>query len=42
MDPKPISHPVTYNAIKKTHRAISALKEEELVITLRKLDSIDK
>lgn len=42
MDPKPISHPVTYNAMKKTHRAISALKEEELVITLRKLDSIDK
>lgn len=42
MDPKPISHPVTYNAMKKAHRAISALKEEELVITLRKLDSIDK
>ena len=42
MDPKPISHPVTYNAMKKTHRAISVLKEEELVITLRKLDSIDK
>lgn len=42
MDPKPISHPVTYNAMKNSHRAISALKEEELVITLRKLDSIDR
>lgn len=42
MDPKPISHPVTYNALKNSHRAISALKEEELVITLKKLDSIDK
>lgn len=42
MDPKPISHPVTYNAIKNSHHAISALKEEELVITLKKLNSIDK
>ena len=42
MDPKPISHPVTYNAMKNSHRAISALKEEELVITLKKLNSIDK
>lgn len=42
MDPKPISHPATYNAMKNAHRAISALKEEELVITLRKLNSIDK
>ena len=42
MDPKPISHPATYNVMKNAHRAISALKEEELVITLRKLNSIDK
>lgn len=41
MDPKPISHPVVYNANKnKKYAAISKVKEEELLLSLKKLNSM--
>lgn len=41
MDPKPISHPAVYNANKeKKYAAISKVKEEELLLSLKKLNSM--
>ena len=41
MDPKPISHPAVYNANKeKKYAAISKLKEEELLLSLKKLNNM--
>ena len=41
MDPKPISHPAVYSVNKeKKHVAISKLKEEELLLSLKKLNSM--
>ena len=41
MDPKPISHPASYNVNKtKRHTAISDSKEEEFLLTLKKLESM--
>ena len=41
MDPKPISHPAVYNANKeKKYDAISKVKEEELLLRLKKLNSM--
>ena len=41
MDPKPISHPAVYNANKKKKYAdISKVKEEDLLISLKKLNSM--
>ena len=41
MDPKPISHPAVYNANKeKKYAAISKVKEEELHLSLKKLNSM--
>ena len=41
MDPKPISHPAVYNDNKeKKYAAISKVKEEELLLSLKKLNSM--
>lgn len=41
MDPKPISHPVVYSVNKeKKYVAISKIKEEELLLSLKKLNSM--
>ena len=41
MDPNPISHPAVYNANKeKKYAAISKVKEEELLLSLKKLNSM--
>ena len=41
MDPKPISHPAVYSVNKeKKYVAISKLKEEELLLSLKKLNSM--
>lgn len=41
MDPKPISHPAVYSATKeKKYAAISKVKEEELLLSLKKLNSM--
>ena len=41
MYPKPISHPAVYNANKeKKYAAISKLKEEELLLSLKKLNNM--
>ena len=41
MDPKPISHPAVYNANKeKKYAAISKVKEGELLLSIKKLNSM--